>query len=447
MKIEIQYLKKSDVNVDYINSLNSESYMRFSRNVGLIYSTEKQLQYIDDFDFSSSFILAIHDKSKNCLIGTSTFYVDETSKVINIGLLIFEKYSGRGIGTIAMKEIIKFIESFFPYHTLEIGTDLNHKAMIKIAESNGFKYQYKDVQKIFYRKENVFTRNLQILYQKEIIVVCNDAGGAASIASLLRMLNIQPEGIVTGPAISVFEKLKVKYREIDIHDTNFPEKLLIMGSSIYGGNESLALEDPRFENNIKIVILDHWMNYRERFNKNGKVLPNQFWVTNNLAYELASQVFHETPVELIPDSQLALIRRTFHQLQGSRDVLLLIWEYQTQSEESLKFPIGLINTRIGQLERFCIENAIAKIIVRLHPSQSKEDFESDITLLQIDNVRVEISQNESLETDLANSVAVVGFSSTALYIASELGIPTYSFYRGFSEHWTNYFSNIKQLDY
>ena len=445
MKIRIQYLKNSDINQDYIDSLNSEIYMKFSRNVGGVHTVENQLRYLEGFDFKSSFILAIYDDTKECLVGTSSFYVDETSRVINIGLLIFEKYSGQGIGTEAFKELTKYIESIFPYHTLEIGTDLNHIAMTRIATSNGFNYSHKFESKVFYRKENIFKTTLQILSDNELIVISNDAGGAANIACMLRILNIRPEGIVTGPAISVFERFKVDYQEVDFSSTRFNDKLVLLGSSIHGGKESVALEDPKFADNVKIVVLDHWMNYRERFHKSGKALPDHFWVTNILAYELASKIFHQSPVTLIPDSQLALIRRNYNLLHVSKDSLLLIWEYQTISEESLKFPVGSLRSRITQIGEFCSKQSIKKVIVRLHPSQDMEDFESDNYLLQ-NNIQVEISTNRRLETDLASAVLVVGFSSAALYFASELDIPTYSFYKGIGDHWTNFFPKIEKFD-
>jgi len=445
MKIRIQHLKNTDINQDYINSLNSKNYMKFSRNVGRMHTIQNQLRYLEEFDFLSSFILAIYDDSRASLVGTSTFYVDDSSRVINVGLLVFEKYSGQGIGTKALKELTNFIESIFPYHTIEIGTDFNHKAMINIARSNDYNFAYKFENKVFYRKENIFKKTLKILSEKELIVICNDAGGAANIASILKILNISAEGLVTGPAISVFKRFNVEYQNINYSSTNFTEKLVVLGSSIYGGKESNALEDPKFEKNVKIVVLDHWMNYRERFHKNGEVLPDQFWVTNIFAYELASQIFHRTPVALIPDSQLALIRRAYNLLKVSKDTLLLIWEYQTQSEESLKFPVGSLNSRIAQVEEFCIKKSIAKVIVRLHPSQSEVDLEFD-NYSSPNNIKVEISSNRGLETDLASAVMVVGFSSAALYFASELNIPTYSFYKGISNHWTNSFPNIEKFD-
>lgn len=445
MKIRIQYLKNTDIKQDYIDSLNSQNYMKFSRNAGEIHTVQNQLRYLENFDYSTSFILAIQDDSRECLVGTSTFYVDDVSRVINIGLLIFEKFSGQGIGTKALKEITNYIESIFPFHTLEIGTDSQHEAMIRIAKSNNFNFSHKFESKVYYRKENIFERLLQTLSERELIVICNDAGGAANIASMLKILNIQPEGIVTGPAISVFESLKVDYQDIDFCSDRFTEKLVVLGSSIYGGIESLALEDPRFANNVKIVVLDHWINYRDRFHKTGKFLPDHFWVTNILAYELASQLFNQTLVTLIPDSQLALLKRAYNLLEDSEDTLLLIWEYQTHSQESLKFPIGSLKSRIAQIEEFCRKKSIAKVIVRLHPSQNREDFESDIYLSQ-NNFQVEVSSNRGLETDLAKAKVVVGFSSAALYFASELGIPTYSFYKDSDNHWTNSFPKIEKFN-
>lgn len=444
MKIKIQFLLESHISEEYIHSLNSKNYMKFSRNSSKNHTIELQKKYLTKFDFTSSFILALHEESSNKLIGTSTFYVNEFTHVINIGLLIFEEYSGRGFGSLAMKEVVEFVESIFPNYELEIGTDMNHKAMINIAISNKFELEYQNNNQVFFRKKNPFARILKVLSKNEITIICNDVGGATNIASLMKILNISPKGIVTGPAILVFNKLNVLYTEVDFESDYFANGLIILGSSIYGGLESLVLEDPKFRNTTKVVILDHWMNYRERFHKNNNFLPDEFWVTNDYSHQLASQFFPETSVVTIPDAQLALVKRSLLRLNGAKDTLLLIWEYQTLSAESLKFPVGLLGQRLKQIEKYCVEKLIPKITVRLHPSQNKKEFEDDLSSMQI-AIPIEISSLEHLEQDLDRAIVVIGFSSSALYISSKLGIPTYSFFKEFRNHWTNSFSEIEQF--
>ena len=65
-----------------------------------------------------------------------------------------------------------------------------------------------------------------------------------------------------------------------------------------------------FRRNIpSVAVLDHWVNYRERFRRNGtSQLPGELWVSDAEAATLASLLFPNVPVKQLPNIWLEGLR-------------------------------------------------------------------------------------------------------------------------------------------
>ena len=54
-----------------------------------------------------------------------------------------------------------------------------------------------------------------------------------------------------------------------------------------------------------ISILDHWVNYRERFIREGElILPDEIWVCDNHAFALAKKTFPKIKIQKIKNYDL-----------------------------------------------------------------------------------------------------------------------------------------------
>lgn len=136
-------------------------------------------------------------------------------------------------------------------------------------------------------------------------VVCHDAGGANQILSMLG----DPAfcafyGYFEGPARELWR------RQDGLHcdaAADLPELLGKVRTLITGTGWSSRLEhDARLlarERGIRsIAVLDHWTNYRERFLRDGNlVTPDELWVVDEYALDIARQTFPGVPITMHPD--------------------------------------------------------------------------------------------------------------------------------------------------
>ena len=125
---------------------------------------------------------------------------------------------------------------------------------------------------------------------KRILIVVNDAGGAEVLSSYVRRTPGNYIFCLKGPAENIFRK---KLGEI----TNAPleallEKCneLLCGTGWQTNFEYDAICKAKEAGVKSIAFLDHWVNYEERFVRNGlKVLPDELWVGDHYSQEIAKK--------------------------------------------------------------------------------------------------------------------------------------------------------------
>jgi hypothetical protein len=135
-------------------------------------------------------------------------------------------------------------------------------------------------------------------------VVCHDAGGANQIFAMIRRWGAPVSITVEGPARTIWQR--------DFADA--PSKLeeglqwisevstLVTGTSWASDIEHRARKLARQHGVRSIAVLDHWTNYDERFAAGvDRVLPDEIWVVDRYAYELASRTFPGIPVSMKSD--------------------------------------------------------------------------------------------------------------------------------------------------
>jgi hypothetical protein len=268
---------------------------------------------------------------------------------------------------------------------------------------------------------------------KPVGIVASDAGGANQIAS--HVLNNPGRFLycLEGPAVHIFTNTIQNQRTSGI------EEMLDSCSEVIAGTgwkttfevESIWLTKKR---NIKVIAyLDHWTNYRERFVfRNSLVLPDEIWVSDIFAKEIAIRQFPQVEIVLQENFYIAGVVATYEELkemesfrfaEGKLKILFLsepavIYQHSTGNQENLDEFAAL-----GQLITLIAEQNERKtqIRVRLHPSERKDKFDRYSA-----SGFIEISDNENIAIDFAWADLVVGLDTYAMYVASCLKIPTAS---------------------
>jgi hypothetical protein len=177
-----------------------------------------------------------------------------------------------------------------------------------------------------------------------------------------------------------------------------------------------------------ISLLDHWVNYVERFTREGSVfLPDEIWVTDEIAHEIANSVFDESIVRKVPDFLLMDIAKFLEKNEVAYSEFgraLFISENISGRNTSMKLPslpydeYDCFDHLLGQLPSLFPN--IELLNVRLHPSQDAKVYEIFKKMALKRGIATTLS-NRVLAEDLQEAHVVFGISSRAFATSILLG--------------------------
>ncbi len=446
-KFEVIFITPEHVSDEYIDSLNDKNHLIHSRNVTNTHTHASQVSYIRSFDFVNKFILGLMCSKSKKVLSTATLILNETNQSINLGILIFKNFANRGYGHSILSMFSNFCFEIFPRFSQEVGTRFENYAMRKIALKSGFICSREDEEKgfVYFVRKTESQKNLKFLEKPPGLIIANDAGGAAHLAALMQAYKLSPPAKLTGPAIEIFKRFGIQSNKSAFLGELDSTAYVLLGSSLFGGPESRALSEPALLKTSKVALLDHWVNFPERFHPSGKILPDIFLVTNRLAYLRAREDFPNSDVREIPDFQLAYMKRSFMRRDKGARYALILLEPASQTSFNNRFPQISINRLVRDVQSIARDRNIDRIILRPHPAHT-QSFIKELSELFLPSEEVTVSDNIDLLDDLIRTDFVVGFHTYALYLAAELEIRTFGYYAGDTEHWTNGFPKISPIN-
>lgn len=257
----------------------------------------------------------------------------------------------------------------------------------------------------------------------ETAVICHDAGAAnIVIAALLETGRRDWRAYMQGPAKRIW---KYVFPEIVLYDsieqTIEGAELLISGTGWEGDIEHEARRVAQLLNVKSVSIIDHWVNYAERFVRNGKqVLPDEIWVTDEHALKLALSTFPDKPVLQIPNYYLEKQLRDIAVLNKSSvpELLYILepirsnWGHDSLGEfQALEYFINMM-PKLGIPEETLIS-------LRPHPSDIEGKYDDWIKLYS--NMNIKLDYSISITESLARASWVAGCDSFALVLALMAG--------------------------
>jgi len=275
---------------------------------------------------------------------------------------------------------------------------------------------------------------------KRVLVVSYDAGGAEVVSAWVKKYgDADYRFLLDGPAVKVFRRkqcaidvLPVSEMEAGISAADF-----VLTGTGYGSNlEKIAISTARLQGTPVAAYLDHWTNYRERFDWEGReVLPSEIWAGDLYAFSLAEKTFPVSVVKLVPNEYLEEMREqieAFPRPAGDRNKIRVLYVTEPTSVAA-KANHGDIRsygyTEYEALDQYLTYlegtgNKVA-VVVRPHPAETAAKY-----LAVIEKHRNELPVSESSGRTLAEDCAwadwVVGCDSMALVIALHAGKRVFS---------------------
>ena len=292
-----------------------------------------------------------------------------------------------------------------------------------------------------------FVDDILVGYES-IALVAHDAGAAAHIASWFSLSKKNLSIYAEGPAADIFRKVFDRTIEESLSSAIDTSSVVITGTGWSSDLEHQARKLAFSRNIPSVAVLDHWVNYRERFRRNGtSQLPGELWVSDAEAATLASLLFPNVPVKQLPNIWLEGLRTKVdsirriqkRSLQPSCPAKRLV--YFLEPIRVLWTDGPVIKSEAGefqglrywfnQLPHLIEQGLVAPIdqieglLLRPHPSEPLGKYDSLISEYNA-YWPISIDSSSGLDESLAWADAAFGCETQALVAAMACGLPAFS---------------------
>jgi hypothetical protein len=261
-----------------------------------------------------------------------------------------------------------------------------------------------------------------------LAVVSHDAGGAELISSYVRQQHLSCLYVLEGPALRVFERKLGPVQTVSLEEAVARASSLLCGTSWQSELEFNALALAREADKPAMVFLDHWVNYRERFTRGADVhLPDEIWVGDNMAKELAARLLPGVPLRLVENPYFRDLREELGSLTRNPDVaadagkLSVLYVCEPLSDH-MKRQFG--NERhLGYVEHealayflahlHALGQPVGRIVIRPHPSEAVGKYD---WARCAQGLKVVIGGGQTLLQEVVDCDVVVGCESMAMVV-------------------------------
>jgi hypothetical protein len=258
-------------------------------------------------------------------------------------------------------------------------------------------------------------------------VVCHDAGAAnIVIATLLKTGRSNWRAYMQGPAKCIWESI---FPEVILYDSIEQvieeSELLISGT---GWESNIEHEARRTAQNLgvkSIAVIDHWVNYAERFiREDEQVLPDEIWVTDKYALELALVKFPEVSILQVPNyylekqiSDIALLDKV-----TNPELLYILEPARSYWGRNILGEFQALDYFISKFSLLKLPEE-TEICLRPHPSDIKGKYNDWIK--SHSDMNIKLDDSISITESLGRATWVAGCESFALAIALMAGRTVY----------------------
>jgi len=264
--------------------------------------------------------------------------------------------------------------------------------------------------------------------KEKILVISNDAGATEYISHLLLNENAHEWNVFAlrnSLASVIFDKYNIEFsllKKLDelyaVVEKNKPG--IIFYGTGWQADFSSIVKGICDKYTIKsIALIDHWVNYKERFKKDS--LPDTILVMDDIANNIAVKEF---------DSSVNIVQTKNYFIENIQSNYRNILNKKLNKIVFISEPTTRDKMDITAYEYSVVEKLLHKyddMIIRLHPTENIDKYNHIISKFSNSKVLVLSSYDEELVDTLSKSKLTIGFGSMALYISYLLGIDTISY--------------------
>lgn len=259
-----------------------------------------------------------------------------------------------------------------------------------------------------------------------VCVVSHDAGGAEILASYVAQNALECRFVLAGPALQVFQRRLGAVNVEPLAQAIAASAWCLIGTGWQSDLEWQALGEAKRLGKRTVSFLDHWVNYPERFERDGlRRLPDEIWVGDEDAQLLGQLYFAGTPVKLVPNPYFADIAREFARhgthiaaaRPGKARVLFVCENLSGIGRQRFGDERHYGYTEFDALEYFfsrAPELGIEGVRIRPHPSDASGKYDA---LIARHAPLAQLGGDRPLLEEIAAADVVAGCESMALVAA------------------------------
>lgn len=271
--------------------------------------------------------------------------------------------------------------------------------------------------------------------QSPVAVVCHDAGAAHLVFAWLRywceaglLDHHHFKMVLQGPAEKAWQQHPVPLPHVVLHtslDALENCSSVLTGTGWASNLEHQARQTAQALDIPSIAVIDHWVNYAMRFERDGAVvLPAHIWVADAEAARMAKAQFEGVPVLELPNVYLQQLVKNIPPVPADCLNLLYVlepvrndWGRGVPGEfQALDFFVQHLAHLVG--------NSSVHITLRPHPSDPAGKYNPWISSQT--TLAVQLDDQPDLNQSIAQARWVVGVESFALVVAAAAGRETFS---------------------
>lgn len=278
--------------------------------------------------------------------------------------------------------------------------------------------------------------DLPLGLQTPVAVVCHDAGAANLLFAWLRdwahsgqLDKHEFRLVLQGPAQVSWHAQAVNLPNMHLHndlDAALSGAHVVMTGTGWASDlEHDARKRAKVQKIHCIAVIDHWVNYQQRFERAGDVVqPNAIWVADPYAAKMAHALFEHVRVIELPNVYLNEMVKVIPPVDKDCDNLLYVlepirndWGRGVAGEfQALDFFVQHLHEIIGDQP--------VQISLRPHPSDAQGKYDEWIRAHP--QLRLAIDMHPSLNKAIEHAKWVVGAETFAMVVADAAGRATYS---------------------
>ncbi|MDD2801783.1 MAG: hypothetical protein PHE96_10025 [Methylococcales bacterium] len=260
-----------------------------------------------------------------------------------------------------------------------------------------------------------------------VAIVAHDAGGAEILASYVAQNNISCKLVLDGPAVNAFKRWFESVEICTLEEALSVCDWCLCGTGWQSDLEWRAIEQAHHAQKRVVAFLDHWVNYRQRFERNGiQHLPDELWVGDVDAERLAREHFSSIRIQLVPNPYFIELKQKIAGLEmskgsahgGGKKVLFVSENISDHARLQYGDERYWGYTEFDAIEYFLaniqvLGGLVEKVVIRPHPSDISGKYG---WLLDKYAGIVQLSDGKPLIEEIVDADVVVGCESMALVI-------------------------------